>query len=275
MTSGDRFQLEKALSENLLLCHYVPSISSSKEYIVGYDMQMGYQMPGQDWQHVHPGVLCSGASADCARLWQWQLSRLESCIAEYEAHQARLILSELGIALSLQLFSLQLETDAWALSLLQVMERRRKPGIAVEVSLVECGNVQDEAVAEWSFEAVRRQGVRLTLSHFPNNTQSFALLGRHKFDKVKLSRELMPSMEDSVAVWSKKREVLRGLINTVKMIDAEIVLDGIDRESQLNFFRPLAVTHWQGDLWEGSSDFKKALDMAVRPVQKDDRGGPV
>jgi EAL domain-containing protein (putative c-di-GMP-specific phosphodiesterase class I) len=69
------------------------------------------------------------------------------------------------------------------------------------------------------------------------------------FDKVKIDRGMLPSVDDTVSVWMRKREILRDLQIMVERTGARIVIEGIERHVQYSFLSSLQPMEWQGFLW--------------------------
>jgi EAL domain-containing protein (putative c-di-GMP-specific phosphodiesterase class I) len=93
---------------------------------------------------------------------------------------------------------------------------------------------------------------------------SYQRLVRYKFDKVKIHDSLLPTLHDSVGVWARKRLLLKGLISTVNSLGIEAVMDGIEKDTQFNFFQSLPVTEWQGSYWGREVDFKELVSRVEK-----------
>jgi EAL domain-containing protein (putative c-di-GMP-specific phosphodiesterase class I) len=144
---------------------------------------------------------------------------------------------------------------------MDAVDRFDVPGECIEIVLTGKTDLLDRSLLELNFEHVRHAGISITLDDFPVAESSFLQLAEYKFDKVKFSKALMPSLSDSVAIWSKKRELLNILAAAAKSIGVSVVLTGVDREAHFNFFRELAVDEWQGRYF---GDVGQLSDMDTR-----------
>lgn len=236
-----------ALKEASLVAYSSPRICATTEKMIGMEITPGINPAGMQWQAMQwDSNFCA---QDAERLWKWQLKEIQAHLALLKRHPLGMELRSLGLFQALPIFSTQLESEDWAVRTVQLRNEFSAFGIALEVEIIQCGDIFNSTIAEWSFEILRQAGVKIVLGNFPSNALSFACLGRHKFDKVKIGRAMLPSMYDAVSVWANQRDVIRGLVSIIKSLGADVILAGIEREAHLNFFRELDVTQWQGGHW--------------------------
>lgn len=251
--------LEQAIADGSVKLVYQPRIAAKSSKTVGLECVLRWGT-GNDCK-TDPAMNADWSSAEFARLWEWKLSQLETVFAYLQRLQKRSGLLSPKFFVSLSLSPRLLHSDNWAVQLLQTIEKSRIPGECIEVALLERGEALNTSFVEWSFEAVRTAGVMLTLATFPGGSLSFSQVAQYKFDRVKIDKLMIPTLQDPVAIWSKKRELLRGLIVMLKNIGAEVVMGGIDKEVHFNFLQDLPVLEWQGAYWGEAVELEQLLPL--------------
>jgi EAL domain-containing protein (putative c-di-GMP-specific phosphodiesterase class I) len=259
MSLSKKLHLDSALRENRLVLHYRPRISSRLLQLVGAGESLRWNSGENGW--IDAPATSHFSAEHFSRLWEWKLIQLERNFNDLKQLQLSSAPDRPCFFLSLKLSPLQLDSIDWAIQLLDSIKRAGISGSCVEVALMKQDVPLNDAVAEWSFEAVRQAGVSLTLGGFPLGRSSFLSLSRYKFDKVKIDKSLLPSTYDPLTVWSKRRLLLKGLISTINSLGIEVILDGIDRETHFNFFRELPVVEWQGLQWGPAIEFNALMHL--------------
>jgi EAL domain-containing protein (putative c-di-GMP-specific phosphodiesterase class I) len=237
----------QALKEANLVAFYSPRICAATEKMMGIEIVAGVNPAGMQWRPLQWDTDLS--SADAEQFWIWLQKEMQTHLGLLKRHPLSTELRSLGLFISMPVFSLQLESEDWAVRTVKFINELSAFGIVLEIEIIQCKDVFNSTVAEWSFDMIRQAGGKLILGNFPTNALSFACLGRHKFDKVKIAKAMLPTMTDAVSNWATQREVIKGLVSTIKGLGAEAILAGIEREAHLNFFRELEVVQWQGGHW--------------------------
>lgn len=235
-------------------------ICSSTEQVAGIDVVPGRIAADGGWQSIFSDMALQPEERVC--LQEWLLVEFEKSLSILAQHPLRPSLISRRFFISLPISVTLLDADEWVAKLLQLIRKSAASGFGTELEVQDWGNADGQASAEWSFEAIRDNGAQLALSGFPSTAKSFASLARHRFDRVKINHSLIPSMYDSIATWTRQRELIKGLVSVIGGLGSETVLAGIEREVQLRFFKELAVAQWQGLYWGGAAEFATMLDRS-------------
>jgi EAL domain-containing protein (putative c-di-GMP-specific phosphodiesterase class I) len=146
-----------------------------------------------------------------------------------------------------------------------LIEESGVPGCCFDVELCEHGAVQHVVLSGSAFEQLRSDGVGIAIGGFPEGGASLLRLSRYKLDKVKLDPCLLPQVDDSVATWLKKRQILTTLADMIVRSGAAPVIGGVEREVQYKFLASLPVREWQGCLWGGPVALDELLPQLAFP----------
>jgi EAL domain-containing protein (putative c-di-GMP-specific phosphodiesterase class I) len=245
------FSIENGLLEGRLRFLYEPRFSPRSQRITGAHGVLCWDSGLHGWVDIERTAHLS--SGQLARLWQWKLTCIDRAFAALRALPAAEPLSP-SLSLSLSLSSVQLHSHEWVERMLETIDRTKMPASRIEVELIDKGPVLDARLAETAFDILRRKGVGLVLNDFAMSPAGFERLSHHAFGKVKLGKAWLPAMHETPSVWSRKRDMLLGLIHTAKELGAEAVLDGIRLDTHLDSLRGLPVAEWRGPYWGKTED---------------------
>jgi EAL domain-containing protein (putative c-di-GMP-specific phosphodiesterase class I) len=269
MSIIEESELKKAMTDKRLVLCCQPRISAQSLQIVGVDTVVCWKPAAENWVEVELPPVLSGETVSA--LWQWKLGQLESMLnaAKQSGYDQGIRTTKFFI--SLDILPAQLQSDLWSVHLIDVLARHEPRNCSLELRLPAHAVMSNGPSTDISFESVREKGVALLLDNFPAMPSSFVWLAHYRFDKVKVDKSMLPGADDSVTLWARKRELLKGLVAICKSIDVDVLFSGIDREVQFNFFRELALAEWQGELWGGLQDFANILPRIGGLPHNDDQ----
>ncbi|MDB5728368.1 MAG: diguanylate cyclase [Noviherbaspirillum sp.] len=244
---SSEFSIENALLENRIRFLYEPRVAPGSLHLTGMHGVLCWNSGLHGWVDIERTANFS--ASQLARLWAWKLKQLESAFTVLDAHR-RLSSTTPALPLSLSLFSLQLHSNEWVERMLESIDSTKLSASRIELELIDKSPVLNARLAESSFEILRRKGVGMVLNDFAMNPVSLDRLAHHAFSKVKLGKMGLPAMHESPATWSRKRDMLYGLIRTANALGADAVLDGIRTDTHMDSLRGLPVVEWRGPYWE-------------------------
>lgn len=250
-----RDELARALGATSIELRYEPRVDSNTGKLVGVEGVMWKSFPGQGCVASEVAEHCSDAII--AELWLWKLTQILSLFSEVKNFTSQLTVDSPDLVFSLNLLHQQLKTEEWAIELLDFLKSAHIPGSCIEIEITAHGESLDTAVAKFSFDEVRSRGVILTLDSFPCDEQSFFEWARFRFDKVKTSKLMVPSINESPYVWARKRVILSNLVSMATGLDTEVVVDGIELSLQYEFLKSLPTREWQGAYWSPPQSFEE------------------
>ncbi|HBC3533340.1 TPA: PTS sugar transporter subunit IIC/EAL domain-containing protein [Vibrio vulnificus] len=111
----------------------------------------------------------------------------------------------------------------------------------VELEITEELLIQDAKQTQRVLDKLRGKGVQIALDDFGSGYSSIGYLSKFDFDKVKIDRSLVLNLDNH-----KGRELFRLTTEIVKTTGAEIVVEGVETEIELNFVSQLGIHLVQG-----------------------------
>lgn len=263
MVVDERFDLESAIAAGRLSLFFQPRVAGPRREMVGVEGLLRWRCDQRGWIGVHA---ISELSADeFTMLWRWELEQVERA---FQALRTAGLIHDSPAArkffISLNLSYKQLQDDAWAQQVLDLLRRTRTPGCYLEVELTEQGTAADDMLTLSAFERLRGAGVAIALDDFPEGGASMLRLAQIRFDKVKIDRCMVPQYRDSMSIWTNKRAILSDLIAMIGRAGAEVVIEGVEQDAQFHFLSALPVSEWQGFLWGGAVPLEQIVARACR-----------
>ncbi|ADN01437.1 sensor domain-containing phosphodiesterase [Spirochaeta thermophila] len=92
--------------------------------------------------------------------------------------------------------------------------------------------------------ALRDEGIRVAVDDFGTGYSSFASLKRMPVDVIKLDRRFLHGVEES----ERDRAILEGMTHMAHGLGLEVVVEGVEREAQLEILRESGCDYVQGFL---------------------------
>ncbi len=190
------------------------------------------------WSHPALGPLSSDQFVEAAheagvlcQISDWTLAESLRKLAAWRArppHQS--------LALSMDLFGRQLHRSGWAANVLETLQAHQIPPDALRMEITEevFTGGEDAPVLAQMWE-LQEKGIRFYLDHFGTWRSPLNCLERFPFAGIKLDRSLTRG-----ANFPENRKVVEAVVRLARELSIEVILDGLDSESQL---QPLGDLH--------------------------------
>jgi diguanylate cyclase len=152
----------------------------------------------------------------------------------------------------------------------QIMaEYRIEPG-RLEVELTEGVLVEDADQAEAAMRALRAIGVKLALDDFGTGYSSLIYLRRFAFDKIKIDKSFLDSMEET----GESAILVHSVVHLGRALGLEVTAEGVESDDQRRFLQAAGCHFLQGYLFSKpvSAD---AIDEMLRTERGPDAVRPV
>lgn len=263
MSRMDGLELLKDLRDGRCAIRYLPRVVLAPEPVVVGAVGCLVSSSGEGWSVA--ALVRELPDEILVQLWRWKLGHLDTAYHVVKGLRRSGVLRS-SFSLSLDLPLARLKSDEWAYELLKELDAASIPGSFVELQ-VDIGEApgSDGARLQLSTcDLVRNAGVALALKGFPSSPSSLVQLAHGKFCKVIIDRSIVPAMHESVTVWARKRELLKGMISLAGSVGAGVVIDGVDEAGQLNFLDRLPQVEWQGAYWGNPVELRLLFDLGGR-----------
>ncbi len=114
----------------------------------------------------------------------------------------------------------------------------------VAIELTEHAHVASYSAVNRALADLRRQGLRLAVDDTGAGYASFSHVLQLKPDSIKIDRSWLAEIEDDPA----RRALCTAVLSLAESLDALVIAEGIETESQLDVVTSLGITHVQGYL---------------------------
>ncbi|MEZ5726949.1 MAG: EAL domain-containing protein [Burkholderiaceae bacterium] len=126
---------------------------------------------------------------------------------------------------------------------------------------------------------LREQGFRIAVDDFGTGQSNLSLLGRMSFDRLKIDREFVRTIDDD----SSRHSVLDAIIDLARRLDVALVAEGVETEAQQRYLVEQGVDYLQGYLiarpmrvaefadWLAQNE-RRSRTAPTRPRSLDDPG---
>ena len=162
--------------------------------------------------------------------------------------------------LAFNVSSAQLNSQAWPLRLLFLLQEAGFAPQRVELEVTETALVQDLRCAQKALDTLRRGGARVALDDFGTGASSLHHLRAFKVDALKIDRGFVAALlHDSEAA-----ALIRGVIGLAHGLGLTVTAEGVERQEQAAALRALQCDHAQGFYYGAAVAAEEAAALAEK-----------
>lgn len=135
----------------------------------------------------------------------------------------------------------------------------------LELELTESAVIADEITAEQTIMELRARGVRMALDDFGIGYSSLIYLRRFAFDKIKIDRSFLESMEST----GESATIVHSIVHLGRSLGLTVTAEGIETVEQHRFLQAVGCHELQGFLFSrpvSLGDFRKMIGLGEAPV---------
>jgi EAL domain-containing protein (putative c-di-GMP-specific phosphodiesterase class I) len=235
--------LEQAIERGELALHYQPIVLAASGAHHGAEALLRWQHPSRGFVEPAQFVPLAEASGAIARIGDWVLEHACRSWAQWRAAGI-----EPGV-LAVNVSRVQFRRGV-AARVASLLAAHRMPARMLELEITESVLLDDHPELAAELARLRALGVRLSLDDFGTGYSSLSYLKRFRFDILKIDRSFvagLPERPDDVSVVNAIFAMAQGL-------GLEVVAEGVERRSQLEFIRARRCDYAQGWLFSKSLD---------------------
>jgi diguanylate cyclase (GGDEF)-like protein len=198
------------------------------------------------WRHPEHGLIPptefvpiieqSGASTTLARLVFERLC------------EARLVLAQHGlpgVPIAMNVSPHELADFSFGEEMVEIAKRYDVPLAGFEIEITEGLLINNVANTNEALARIRASGVRVALDDFGQGYSSLAYLRRFSLDRLKIDKAFTRELAGDVG----GAAVLEVIVGLARKLDLDVVVEGIEQESQAEALRALGVRVGQGFLY--------------------------
>lgn len=227
--------LQEALVRNQISLQLQPRIESDKPLEVIADVQLRWEHPdfGEvSGQELLPLIANAGLATEFN---SWLLENSFAVISDW---QKRRISSKLSIDVLAQ----DLKDPAFVSRILDVSQRYSVHRSLLCIEITESLAMNELAAARDVIARLRRQQIRVAISHFGTGRSSLALLREIEVDELRIDQSFIINLTRSKA----DRAIVESIIELGHRLGLHVCADGVNSRETLNLLEELGIDGVQG-----------------------------
>ncbi|MDR3473461.1 MAG: EAL domain-containing protein [Devosia sp.] len=248
--------LRRAVSEGAIKAHYQPLVDINENRIYGFEVLARWEHPERGW--VPPATFIPLAE---------RLGLMAALTASLLHQACRDALQwDASIILSVNISAVQLRDAALPTQLLTILNEEGFPPSRLEIEITETALVSDLETARQVLSALQSIGIKVSLDDFGTGYSSLYHLREIKFDKVKIDRSFVESMEEN----SESLKIVDSILSLAKSIGLPAVAEGIENQQVLQRLTDRGCEFGQGYLFGKAMTAEKATEAlaGADPLRK-------
>lgn len=244
--------LRTAIANDELMLHYQPQVSVDGETILGVEALVR-------WPHPKRGMISPAQFISIAEergliipLGDWVLRR--ACLDGKRWP---------GIRVAVNVSPIQFRHKDFVASVMRIVEETGFDPTRLEIELTEGVVVEDADAAETAMMELRAMGVHLALDDFGTGYSSLIYLRRFAFDKIKIDRSFLESMEAT----GESAILVHSIVHLGRALGLTVIAEGVETKEQQRFLQAVGCHELQGFLFSKpvpAHDIDVKLGIAMR-----------
>jgi diguanylate cyclase (GGDEF)-like protein len=241
--------LRNAIASDEMMLYYQPVVSADGETIVGVEALVR-------WPHMRHGLISPGQFISIAEergliipLGEWVLRRACEDAKRWP-----------NLKVAVNVSPIQFRHKDFVASVTRVVERSGIDPTRLEIELTEGVVVDDADAAEVAMMELRALGVRLALDDFGTGYSSLIYLRRFAFDKIKIDRSFLESMEPT----GESAILVHSVVHLGRALGLTVTAEGVETKEQHRFLQAVGCHELQGYLFSKPvppDDIDRMLEM--------------
>jgi diguanylate cyclase len=226
--------LRQAIANDELLLHYQPVVSADGESIVALEALVRWPHPKQGMIPPTSFIAMAEERGLIIPLGEWVLRR---------ACQDGKRWPHLRMAVNVS--AIQFRHRSFVPSVMRALTETGFEASNLELELTEGVIVEDADAAEAAMMELRALGVHLALDDFGTGYSSLIYLRRFAFDKIKIDRSFLESMEAT----GESAILVHSIVHLGRALGLTVTAEGVETAEQHRFLQALGCHQLQGYLF--------------------------
>jgi len=241
--------LRHAIARNELELHYQPQVSADGARVQGVEALVRWRHP---LHGLIPPLEFIGIAEErglIVQLGEWVIRR--ACMDA--AHWG-------DVTVACNVSAIQFRQTDFVQSVAKALEDTRFDPGRLELELTESVVVSDADQAENSIMELRSMGVKLALDDFGTGYSSLIYLRRFAFDKIKLDKSFLDSLEDT----GESAILVHSVVHLGRALGLTVTAEGVETPEQQRFLQAVGCHLLQGYLFSKPVEAHKIDEMLRR-----------
>jgi len=237
------FDLRSAIADDAFEIHYQPVVDLRSNKITGCEALLR-------WRHPTRGMISPGEFIPIAEdtglineIGGWTLA----------AACAEAVQWTDDITLAVNISPVQFRQPTLALLVASVLGSTGLPARRLELEVTEAVLIHDDDAALTTLNQLRALGVRISLDDFGTGYSSLSYLQRFPFDKIKIDRAFVDSIDNA----DGSTAIIEAVVNIAASRHMTTTAEGVETVRQRDILRALGCTQMQGYLFSPATPAPK------------------
>jgi diguanylate cyclase (GGDEF)-like protein len=227
-------ELRDAINNDALALHYQPQVSPDGKTVLGVEALIR-------WPHSTKGMISPVQFISIAEerglivlLGEWVLKR--ACMDGMAWPNVRV---------AVNVSPIQFRHKDFVSNVKRILQETGFPPSRLEIELTEGVVVEDADAAEWAMMELKALGVQLALDDFGTGYSSLIYLRRFAFDKIKIDRSFLESMEGT----GESPIIVHSIVHLGRALGLTVTAEGVETEEQHHLLQAVGCHELQGFLF--------------------------
>lgn len=225
--------LREAISTDGLELHYQPIFSADRNEVVALEALVRWNHPEKGMIQPDRFVALAEQSGLILPLGDWVLRR--ACLDGRRWP---------GLRIAVNVSPIQFRQRDYVDTVARIVEETAFDPTRLELELTEGVVVEDADAAEAAMMQLRAKGVNLALDDFGTGYSSLIYLRRFAFDKIKIDRSFLESMEAT----GESAILVHSIVHLGRALGLTVTAEGVETKEQQRFLQALGCHQLQGYL---------------------------
>ncbi|HSP24734.1 MAG TPA: EAL domain-containing protein [Saliniramus sp.] len=248
--------LREAIMNNALAVHYQPIYSAAGDRIVSLEALVRWNHPEHGMIPPAKFIPLAEQSGLVIPLGEWVLRRV--C---RDGHRWP------GVRMAVNVSPVQFRQRDFVRDVLAIVQEAGFDPSRLELELTEGVVVEDADAAEAAIMQLRAHGFHLALDDFGSGYSSLIYLRRFAFDKIKIDRSFLESMEAT----GESAILVHSIVHLGRALGLTVTAEGVETKEQHRFLQALGCHELQGYLFSRpvpSAEIDELLGVAETVARK-------
>jgi diguanylate cyclase (GGDEF)-like protein len=240
MTEAERIrklvddELLRAIENDELTLAYQPQVHADTGRIASVEALVRWRHPVHGL--IAPGVFITAAEERglIVALGEWVMRRACRDAARWP-----------NLRVGVNVSALQFRQSTFVQDVHRIMRETNLDTGRLEIELTESVLVEDADQAEAAMMELRAIGVKLALDDFGTGYSSLIYLRRFAFDKIKIDKSFLDSMEAT----GESAILVHSVVHLGRALGLEVTAEGVETEEQRRFLQAVGCHYLQGFLF--------------------------
>ena len=238
----ERLQLEnelrRAAEKDQLVLHFQPQVHAQSGQVVGAEALVRWKHPVRGLVPPYQWIPLVEELGIIDEVGEWVLR--EACKTLVDIRQKGLNLPKISVNVSALQFH-----DRFIATVDQVLKDTGLSPSSLELELTEGIIINDQDTTVARVQRLKDLGVRLSIDDFGTGYSSLSYLTRFPLDELKIDRSFVLGISEG----QQSALIVRAIIAMAKSLELDIVVEGVERPEELQFFKEQDVHVIQGFLF--------------------------